>query len=141
VNFPIKATRAERQMAAPLVLILLFAPSTAIIAYRIMGDAGAWPLWIPLILLLALLIVLAAGVYRRDRAALTPAACAYAFGWTALIEAAYGIVILITGRLPNKYDPIPVPRSSAITRFLFAVGWCTIAFGLSRWDAHRRKAL
>lgn len=119
-------------MAVPLVMILLFVPAMSIIAIRFLGSPGIWPLWIPMILLLALLIVLAAGVYRRNPAALTLATCAYAFGWTGLIQLAYGLFTLVTGKLPNKYDPVSVPRSSAVTSLLFAAGWWAIALAIVR---------
>ena len=54
-----------------------------------MGDAGAWPLWIPMILLLGLLIVILVGVYWRNRAALTPAAWGYASRLGAAVERGY----------------------------------------------------
>jgi hypothetical protein len=141
LRIPIKATLAERQMAIPLVLVLQFVPAMSIIAARIMDDAGVWPLWIAMILLLALLVVLSVGVFRRNRAALTSAAWAYAFGCTAVIQLFYGVFVLITGRMPNKYHPAPVARSSAATNLLFAAGWSAVAFGLSRWSARRRKSL
>jgi hypothetical protein len=133
----IKATPAERQMAVPLIMLLLFVPAMSIIAMRIMSDAGAWPLWIVMSLLLVLLLVLSVGVFRRNRAALTSAAWAYAFGCTAVIQLFYGVFVLITGRMPNKYHPAPVARSSAATNLLFAACWSAVAYGLSRWSARR----
>jgi hypothetical protein len=141
LRIPINATPAERQMAVPLIMLLLFVPACAIIAMRIVGDAGVWPLWMVMILLLALLVVLSVGVFRRNRAALTSAAWAYAFGCTAVIQLSYGVFVLITGRLPNKYDPAPVGRSSAATNLLFAACWSAFAYGLSRWSARRRKSI
>jgi hypothetical protein len=137
LKVPIKATPAERQMAVPLIMLLLFVPAMSIIAMRIMGDAGAWPLWIVMSLLLVLLLVLSVGVFRRNRAALTSAAWAYAFGCTAVIQLFYGVFVLITGRMPNKYHPAPVARSSAATNLLFAACWSAVAYGLSRWSARR----
>jgi hypothetical protein len=137
LKVPIKATPAERQMAVPLIMLLLFVPAMSIIAMRIMGDAGAWPLWIVMSLLLVLLLVLSVGVFRRNRAALTSAAWAYAFGCTAVIQLFYGVFVLITGRIPNKYHPAPVARSSAATNLLFAACWSAVAYGLSRWSARR----
>jgi hypothetical protein len=138
LKVPIKATPAERQMAVPLIMLLLFVPAMSIIAMRIMGDAGAWPLWIVMSLLLVLLLVLSVGVFRRNRAALTSAAWAYAFGCTAVIQLFYGVFVLITGRMPNKYHPAPVARSSAATNLLFAACWSAVAYGLSRWSARRQ---
>jgi hypothetical protein len=138
LKVPIKATPAERQMAVPLIMLLLFVPAMSIIAMRIMGDAGAWPLWIVMSLLLVLLLVLSVGVFRRNRAALTSAAWAYAFGCTAVIQLFYGVFVLITGRIPNKYHPAPVARSSAATNLLFAACWSAVAYGLSRWSARRQ---
>jgi hypothetical protein len=137
LKVPIKATPAERQMAVPLIMLLLFVPAMSIIAMRIMGDAGAWPLWIVMSLLLVLLLVLSVGVFRGNRAALTSAAWAYAFGCTAVIQLFYGVFVLITGRMPNKYHPAPVARSSAATNLLFAACWSAVAYGLSRWSARR----
>jgi hypothetical protein len=138
LKIPIKATPAERQMAVPLIMLLLFVPAMSIIAMRIMGDAGAWPLWIVMSLLLVLLLVLSVGVFRRNRAALTSAAWTYAFGCTAVIQSFYGVFVLITGRIPNKYHPAPVARSSAATNLLFAACWSAVAYGLSRWSARRQ---
>jgi hypothetical protein len=138
LKIPIKATPAERQMAVPLIMLLLFVPAVSIIAMRIMGDAGAWPLWIVMSLLLVLVLVLSVGVFRRNRAALTSAAWAYAFGCTAVIQLFYGVFVLITGRIPNKYHPAPVARSSAATNLLFAACWSAVAYGLSRWSARRQ---
>jgi hypothetical protein len=140
MRIPITASVAERQMAVPLVLILLFVPAMAIITVRIMGSAGVWPLWIPMILLLALLLVLAAGVYRRNRGALTAAAWAYAFAYTGLIQLVYAAFILVTGRVPNKYHSAPIPRSSAVTNLFLAASWWAIALGLSRWNARHRRS-
>ncbi len=141
LSVPIKATPAERQMAAPLIMLLLFVPPCAIKAMRIAGNAGVWPLWIVMILLLVLLVVLSVGVFRRNRAALTPVAWAYAFSCAAVIQWFCGMFVLITGRVPNKYDPAPVARWSAAPILLFAVCWSAVAYGLSRWSARRRKSL
>ena len=122
-------------MAAGLLCALLFIPVILINASRLIGRPGAWPLFIPMIALLALVIFIAAGVYRRNRAALTPAAWAYALAWTAVVQVWYGAFILATGRLPSKYASASVPRSSAGTYFLLAAAWWIIALALSRWSA------
>ena len=139
LRVPIEATRAERQMAVPLVMLLVLVPSMLMIGVRIMGNAGAWPLWIPMILLLGLLIVILVGVYRRNRAALTPAAWGYAFGWTGLVQLVFGLFILVTGRTPNKYSHVSVPRSNAVINFLLAALWWAVALALSRWNARKRR--
>lgn len=135
IRIPIQATRAERQMATSLGLIILFAPGLGITLIRSIGLTGFWPVYIPMAALAGLLGFIAMKVYRRNPASLTRAAWAYAFGWAALIEVLYGIFILATGRVPNRYAVLYVPRSQSSMNFVLAVMWSVVAFGLSRWRA------
>lgn len=135
LRIPIQATQAERQIAAALGLIILFAPGLGITTIRSIGLSGFWPVYIPMAALAGLLGFIALKVYRRNPAALSRAAWAYAFGWAAVIEVFYGMFILATGRVPNKYAVLYVPRSQSSMNFLLAVIWSVVAFGLSRWRA------
>lgn len=122
-------------MAMPLGLIILFAPGLGITTLRSFSLTGFWPVYIPMAALAALLALIAVKVHRRTPGSLTRAAWAYAFGWAAVIEVLYGIFILATGRVPNRYAVLYVPRSQSKMNFLLAVIWSVVAFGLSRWKA------
>ena len=132
LRIPIQATGAERQMAAALGLMILFAPPLGVTTIRAIGLSGFWPVYIPMAALAGLLGFIALKVYRNNPAALTRTAWAYAFGWAAAIEVFYGMFILATGRVPNKYAVLHVPRSQSSFNFLLAIIWSVAAFGLSR---------
>ncbi len=119
-------------MAVALGLIILFAPELGITTIRSIHLSGFWPVYIPMAALGGLLGLIAVKIYQRDPAALTGAAWAYAFAWVAVIEVFYGMFILATGRVPNKYAVLHVPRSHSSMNFLLAVIWSVVAFGLSR---------
>jgi len=133
LKLPMKATPAERYMAAALMLVLLFAPELMIVTVRSFRSPGFWPLSIPAAAMCALLGCIAVGVYRNNPAALTRAAWAYAAGWAAVIELFYGIFIAVAGRIPSKLASPHVARSHSIMNFLLAATWSVLAFGLSRW--------
>jgi hypothetical protein len=135
LRIPIQATPAERRLAVFLGLVILYAPGLGITTIRSLSLAGFWPVYIPMAALAGLLGFMAMKGYQRNPAALTTAAWAYAFGWAAVIEVFYGIFILATGRVPNRYAVLYVPRSQSSMNFLLAVIWSVVAFGLSRWRA------
>ena len=122
-------------MAMPLGLIILFAPGLGITTLRSFSLTGFWPVYIPMAGLVGLLGFIAVKAYQENPGTLTRAAWAYAFGWAAVIEIFYGIFILATGRVPNRYAVLYVPRSQSKMNFLLAVIWSVVAFGLSRWKA------
>lgn len=125
-------------MGIALGVVLIIVPNDVIFLIVTKGDTRFWPAWILLLLLSAFFIGLAASTYRRNRAALTVAACAYAFGWTALLQLFCGASILVTGRSPGRFSH-SVPRSSAVANFVLAVCWLAIALGLSRWNAWQAR--
>jgi hypothetical protein len=129
-------SRAERNMTAPLTIVLLFAPTMAFVMVRTVPDPGAWPLWIPLGLGAALVGFILRGVYRNNRQGLTLRAWAAAFRSTALIQAVRGVWVLVTGRPFSKFAHASVPRSDSIYYFLLALAmwlagiWLATAKGL-----------
>lgn len=135
LRLPIQATAAERRLAVYLGLLILFAPPLGITTIRSIGLSGFWPVYIPMAGLVGLLGFIAVKAYEENRGALTRAAWAYAFGWASVIEVFYGIFILATGRVPNRFVVLYVPRSQSKMNFLLAVMWSVVAFGLSRWRA------
>ena len=133
VRIPVKVTPAERTTAFLLGIVILWVPSLLFAAMFVVRDpGGAWPLSIPIIAGIGLLETLVVGVSRTNRIALTPAAWAYACGWTGLLHLARGSFILVTGRTLTKISSRSVPRSSSVTEFVFAVILLFVAIALSR---------
>lgn len=140
VRIPVKVTPAERTTAFLLGIVILWVPSLLLAAMIVMRDpGGAWPLSIPIIAGFGLLAVLVVGFSRTNRVVLTPAAWAYACGWTGLVHLARGSFTLVTGRTLTKIGSRVVPRSSSVTEFVFAVILLFVAIALSHRARARRQ--
>ena len=132
VRIPVKVTPAERTAAFLLGIVILWVPSLLLAATIVMRNPGTWPLSIPIIAGFGLLAVLVVGVSRTNRVMLTPAAWAYACGWTGLVHLTRGSFTLVTGRTLTKIGSRAVPRSSSVTEFVFAAILLFAAIALSR---------
>ena len=126
-------------MAAPLGLLLLYVPAMVVLAKRLLPREGAWPIFVPMILLLGLIGLMLRGVYRNNRDGLTVLAWAYASRWAAVVETVYGLWTVVTGRQFGRYSHSSVPRSASVENFLLAASMWIVAFALRVSDSSRQQ--
>ena len=124
-------------MTVPLLIAMVSLPELLLLTARLLPDPGAWPLLIPMILLLGLVAVLFRVVYRNNRDGLTVLACAYAAGWSGAVQTVYGVWTVTTGRTFSRYFSYAVPRSASIENFILAATLWIVAGGLLAWHARR----